>query len=179
MAAMQEGDPLAVRRLFDIFYPELRRLAAIRMRGERVAHSWQPTALVNELYLEFVKVRSLRLGGDAQQEKESFLRLAAFLMRRLLIHHARPLTQKMRKIGARELPAGESAFEELLDIDHALDDLAALDPRLRVVVELRVFEGRTADEIAEELGCSRKTVTRLWNFAQHWLRERLEGEEGE
>ena len=176
MARLRQGDHQAVRQLFTLLYPELRRLAAIRMSRERIGHSWQPTALVNELYLELLKIRSLK-GGDApEKEKEAFFRLSAFLMRRLLIHHARPLYRSMQKVDLDDADlSGEPDSETLADIENALDRLEAINPSLRAVVELRVFEGHTGSEIAEQLGCSLKTVNRHWAFAQHWLHDALGG----
>src|SRR3954453_20282473 len=99
MASFRSGDAESARQLVQIFYPELRRIAGLHMRGERKNHTLQATALVNELYLELVRIRHLRPGiPDAEVEKAEFLRLAAHLMRRLLIHHARPLSKRVDKI---------------------------------------------------------------------------------
>jgi RNA polymerase sigma factor (TIGR02999 family) len=170
MTKLREGDHRATRQLFDLLYPELRHLAALRMKRERKDHSWQPTALVNELYLELVKIKSLRGGETDQEEKEAFFRLAAFLMRRMLIHHSRPLHQRIEKVELDEativvVPHAES----LVDVENALERLASINPTLRSVVELRVFEGQSVGEIAAELGCSNRTINRYWSFAQRWL----------
>jgi hypothetical protein len=98
MASFRKGDSEAAGRLVELFYPELRRIAAARMRTERMDHTLQPTAVVNQLYLELVKVKALRpASSDGPEEKTAFLGLAAFLMKRLLIHHARPLSKRQRK----------------------------------------------------------------------------------
>ena len=176
MGRLRKGDHQAVRQLFDLLYPELRRLASVRMSKERPGHTWQPTVLVNELYIELLKIKSLKGGEDPEKEKEAFFRLAAFLMRRLLIHHSRPLYRSMQKVELQETDlTGQPDNETLADIEAALNRLEAINPNLRAVVELRVFEGHTATEIADLLGCSLKTVNRHWAFAQHWLHDALAG----
>src|SRR5947209_9367728 len=92
MASFRHGDHEAAGRLVEIFYPELRRIAAARMRAERVNHTLQPTAVVHQLYLGLVKIKALRpASSGGEDEKAAFLGLAAYLMKQLLIHHARPL----------------------------------------------------------------------------------------
>ena len=93
MTRFRSGDRQAVGELVDSLYPELRRIAAFRMYRESQEHTWTPTVLVNELYLELVKIRALRPADIGEDEREAFLRLSGFLMRRLLIHHARPLSK--------------------------------------------------------------------------------------
>jgi RNA polymerase sigma factor (TIGR02999 family) len=174
MGRLRQGDHQATRQLFTLLYPELRRLAAVRMSHERPGHTWQPTVLVNELYLELLKIKSLK-GGDApEKEKEAFFKLSAFLMRRLLIHHSRPLYRSAQKVDLDDADlSGEPTNESLADIEQSLERLAAINPSLRTVVEMRVFEGCTIPEIAKHMGCSEKTVSRHWAFAQHWLHEAL------
>ncbi len=175
MANLRRGDHSATRQLFDLLYPELRRLAGTQMSRERQGHSWQPTVLVNELYLELIKIKSLKGGSDGADERESFFRLAAFLMRRLLIHHSRPLHQRIEKVELDDSPSEIPDSESLVDIENALDRLASINPALRRVVEMRVFEGCNVDEVSKALGCSTKTVSRYWTFAQQWLREEFAG----
>src|SRR3954447_6006598 len=99
MASFRRGDRGAAGRLVELFYPELRRIAAARMRGERPDHTLQPTAVVHQLYLELVKVKALRpAGSGGAAEKAAFLGLAAYLMKQLLIHHARPLSKRAEKL---------------------------------------------------------------------------------
>jgi RNA polymerase sigma factor (TIGR02999 family) len=176
MADFRNGDHEAAAQLVELFYRELKRIAAARMRSERLDHTLQPTAVVHELYLELVKVKALRPANlDGADEKAAFLGLAAFLMKRLLIHHARPLSRRAEKAELPDLPGAHPAEHSLLEIDDVLNRLAAINPALRQVVELRVFEGLTREEIAEKMGCGTATVARHWNFARHWLEEALAG----
>ncbi|HKD06325.1 MAG TPA: ECF-type sigma factor [Bryobacteraceae bacterium] len=178
MASFRNGDHDAAGRLVELFYPELRRIAAARMRAERPDHTLQPTAMVHQLYLELVRIKALRPTGSdgSPDEKAAFLGLAAYLMKQLLIHHARPLAKRVVKTELPELPGQQSAEEHsLVEIDDALDRLAAINPALRRVVELRVFEGLTREEIALKMGCGTATVARHWNFARNWLEEAFGG----
>src|SRR3954454_23260191 len=173
MARVRQGDHESAGRLVELFYPELRRIAAARMRAERPDHTLQPTAVVNQLYLELVKVKALRpASSDGADEKAAFLGLAAFLMKRLLIHHARPLSRRSEKAELGDLPGAHPQSEHsLLEVDDALNRLAAINPALRRVVELRVFEGLMREEIAQRMSCGTATVARHWNFARNWLEE--------
>jgi RNA polymerase sigma factor (TIGR02999 family) len=171
MGRFRQGDRHAAGQLVELFYPQLKQIAATKMRRESAPHTWQPTVLINELYLELVKIRALKAAdSDEESEKTAFLKLSAHLMRRLLIHHARPLAKRVEREEFEEgllncLDGGESLHQ----IDNALDRLAAMDPNLRTVVELRVFEGLTGDEAAERMACSPRSVARYWNFARNWL----------
>src|SRR5215471_15260166 len=162
MAKFRTGDHEAAGRLVEIFYPELRRIAAVRMRAERPDHTLQPTAVVHQLYLELVKVKALRsASSEGEDEKAAFLGLAAYLMKQLLIHHARPLAKRVEKAELPDLPSPPSLAEHsLVEIDDVLNRLAAINPALRRVVELKVFEGLTREEIAREMGCGTATVAR-------------------
>jgi len=178
MASFRNGDHEAAGRLVELFYPELRRIAAARMRAERPGHTLQPTALVHQLYLELVKVKALRpASSGGADEKAAFLGLAAYLMKRLLIHHARPLSKRAEKAELPDLP-GPHSEDSLLEIDDVLSRLAAINPALRQVVELRVFEGLTREEIARKMGCGTATVARHWSFARNWLEEAFAGTPG-
>ena len=152
MNAFRRGDPAAGGALASALYPELRRLAAAKMKGERSAHTWQPT------------------GSD--DDRAAFLGLAGHMMKRLLIHHARPLYRRAEQVEISEdAEAADTKAESLQEVEDALAGLAAIDHRLRTVVEMKVFEGLTGDEIARQLGCSRGTVNNWWRFAQSWLQE--------
>ena len=175
MASFRNGDPEAAGRLVELFYPELRRIAAARMRSERLDHTLQPTAVVHQLYLELVKVKALRpASSGGEDEKAAFLGLAAYLMKRLLIHHARPLSKRAGKAEISDLP-GPQTGHSLIEIDDVLNRLAAINPALRQVVELRVFEGLTREQIAGVMGCSTATVARHWSFARNWLEDSFAG----
>jgi RNA polymerase sigma-70 factor (ECF subfamily) len=176
MAAFRAGDSAAGARLIELFYPELKRLAARHLMGERKEHSWQPTLLVNELYLELVRIKALPpQAGERHNEKAAFFALAGQIMRRLLIHHARPLSSKAQKVPLwDEMDAGEASLVEVEDI---LTRLGAIKPAIRTVVEMKVFDGLTAEEIALHLGCAAVTVNRYWQFARHWLRKEWTGAE--
>ncbi|HLK63220.1 MAG TPA: ECF-type sigma factor [Bryobacteraceae bacterium] len=175
MGRFRQGDRTAANQLVELLYPQLKKLASSRMRRESPYHTWQPTVLVNELYLELIKIRALQPSSDGGDgEKTAFLKLSAHLMRRLLIHHSRPLAKHVAREEINEEFSGtDRGNASLEEIDCALDRLAAIDPQLRTVVELRVFEGLTGEEIAERMGCSPRTVTRYWNFSRNWLAQEL------
>lgn len=177
MARLRRGDREAAGELVELCYPELRRLAAARMRTERTEHTWQATALINELYLELVRVRSLNGGsGSDEQEKAAFLGFAGHLMRRLLLHHSRPLYRRVERVEFQEEFAGsDHGMEALGEVEELLSRLSEINPKFRTVVEMRVFEGRTSDEIAQDLGCSRRTVASYWNFSKRWLQKEWPG----
>ena len=173
MARFRGGDAAAAGQLVVALYPQLKRIARSRMQGEDSRHTWQPTALVNELYLELRKVRELREGAESEEEeRHSFLHFSAYLMQRLLAHHARPLAKRAEFESFEESFHGtEAGGESLREIESALDRLSEISPRLRTVVELRVFEGLTGDEIAARMGASPRSVARWWNFARDWMAE--------
>lgn len=177
MARFRGGNHEAAGRLVELFYPELRRIAAARMRAERAGHTLQPTAVVHELYLELVKIKALRpASSGGADERAAFLGLAAYLMKQMLIHHARPLSKRAEKAVLLDRPGPPSPKEHsLVEIDEALNRLSTINPALRRVVELRVFEGLTREEIAREMGCGTATVARHWSFARNWLEEAFAG----
>jgi RNA polymerase sigma factor (TIGR02999 family) len=179
MADFRNGDQAAANRLVELLYPELRKLAAAKMKGERSEHSWQPTLLVNELYLALVKIKALGHGEGAEQEKAAFLALSGHVMKHLLIDHARPLYRRSEKIPLHEVPTPiDAGLDSMQFVEESLSRLAEIDPRLRSVVEMRVFEGLIGDEIAQQLGCSPRTVANLWTFAKRWLERELAGTGG-
>src|ERR1051326_5697808 len=137
------GNREAVNELIEDLYPELRRLAAARMRRERPGHTLQPTALVHELYLELAKARASGAGNaDPPDDKRQFIGFGGVLVMRLLIHHARPLYRRVEKLGveAADLPREPSA-DNLAELEDLLRRLESIDPHLRAVVEMKVFEG--------------------------------------
>jgi RNA polymerase sigma factor (TIGR02999 family) len=174
MSRFRSGDRMAADALVEDFYPELRRLAAARMQMERREHTWTPTVLVNELYLELVKIKALRAADEDSSERDAFLKLAGHIMRRLLIHHSGRLYRRAQNVDVNDLEvvgreALEHDVEALAQVEDLLERLQKLDPKLRTVVELRAFEGKTADETAELMACSERTVHKYWSFARHWL----------
>jgi RNA polymerase sigma factor (TIGR02999 family) len=176
MDGLRRGDQLAGRELVDLFYPELRRLAAKQFKDERCPHTWQPTALVHELYLELIRTKGLSPRDYGDNERAAFFALAGQMMRRLLIHHARPLYRRVERVeigpAARHPVAQGDALQQ---VENVLTRLAAIDPKLRTIVEMKVFEGLTGEEIADRIGCSRRTVANYWNVARQWLQKEWAG----
>jgi RNA polymerase sigma factor (TIGR02999 family) len=164
-------DPLS-----PIIYSELRRLAASYLRRERPDHTLQPTALVHEAYMRLLDQRKVDWSNRAQ-----FMGLAAVMMRRILVNHARDRVADKRGGGAEHVPltlAGEgigAAEINLLDLHEALDRLGEADRRKAQIVELKFFGGLTTDEIAEALRISTATVERDWKFARAWLHQAVSG----
>lgn len=173
MAEFRKGDRAAADQLVELLHPELRKLAAAQMRGERIQHSWQPTLLVNELYLTLVKIKALGTDPQSSDDKANFLGLAGFIMKRLLIEHSRPLSFKAERVTFEDDRGAAPGVESLQFVEQALSRLGAIDPKLRTVIEMKVFEGLTGDEIAHELGCSSRTVANYWTFARRWLQKEL------
>jgi len=170
MARFREGDRNAAGQLVEILYPELRRLAGAHMIKERAGHTWQPTVLVNELYLELLKINALpNPDSGGEKERAAFFGLAAHLMRRLLIHHSRPLASRAIKVEVPEMANDAHAMEALAEVEDALSRLSAINPKLRTVVESKIFEGLTTEQIADRMTCGTATVERHWSFARRWL----------
>ena len=174
MARLRQGDGSAAERLVEVFYPELRRMAAGRMRGERSGHTWQPTVLVNELYLELRKIKQLRSDASkhALDERSAFLALAAHIMKRLLVEHARTPGVRLNKLPlSPDICRDTDGDATLGELDDVLGRLERVNPKLARVVEMKVWEGLTADQIAERLNCTSRSVDRYWSLARQWLRE--------
>jgi len=165
----QAGDSAALDDVLPFLHAELKRLAAYFMRQERAGHTLQSTALVNEAYLKLVDV------DLALENRAHFLALAAKVMRRILVDHARGKQRKKRASGQRPLTLDESIVltEEgdprLIDLDEALNKLEAFDARLARTVELVYFGGLTTQEAADLLGISRVTLNKDMNLAKAWL----------
>jgi RNA polymerase sigma-70 factor (ECF subfamily) len=172
--AWSKGDDGALGQLLPLVYEELRRLAHSCMRGERPNHTLQTTALVNEAYLRLADYQGIR-----GRERTQFFALAARLMRRVLVDHARTRGRQKRGGQAQRIALDEVTIlspgrsRELLALDEALNRLAEIDPRKSQVVELRFFGGLKNEEIAEMLEVTVKTVTRDWQIAEAWLRREL------
>jgi len=175
MTEFRAGDSRAAGQLIELLYPELKRMAESQMRQECKEHSWQPTLLVNELYLEVLKIKGLPpRQRESENDKAAFLALAGQMMKRLLIHHARPLSSRTRKVALdEELPF--EADTSILEVEDLLARLAEVKPEIRTVVEMKVFQGMTADDIAVRLGCAPVTIHRYWQFARKWLSKELLG----
>jgi RNA polymerase sigma factor (TIGR02999 family) len=165
-----DGDSDAPEMLMPLVYEELRRLARSYLARERGDHTLQATALVHEAYLRLADQTRL-----TWKDRAHFYGIAAHLMRRILVDHARVhnaakrggLQQKLTLEEARELPAEGDV--DLVELDGALESFAKDYPRKSEVVELKFFGGLDAKEISEVLSVSEKTVLRDWNFAKLWL----------
>ena len=169
------GDQLAVSKLMPLVYDELRRLAASYLRRERPGQTLQATALVNEAYIRLVDQRDVRW-----QNRAHFFGIAAQIMRRILVDHARK--QKAEKRGSGEgavvldeaLAVASTRNIDFVALDDALRSLAELDARQARIVELRYFGGLSIEETAELMQLSPATVKREWAGARAWLRRELE-----
>ena len=168
------GDALALEKLMPIVHGELRRVARRELRRERVDHTLQPTALVNELYLRLVDQR--RASWDCRAQ---FFAITAQIMRRVLVDHARARVAAKRGGAAPRVSlsdavdVGVEPTVDVVAIDRALDQLAKLDPEQARIVELRFFSGLSVEETAHVLGRSRRTIKREWRLAKAWLYGRL------
>jgi len=169
------GDRDALNGLMPLVYAELRRQAARYLQRERPGHALQPTALIHEAYLRLVDQRAARW-----QNRAHFYAVAAQLMRRILVDHARAAQRVKRggsdiAISLDDAPEVASAGPnvDLLALDEALGRLDALDSRQSRIVELRYFSGLSIEETAEVLGVSPTTVKNDWSLAKAWLRREL------
>lgn len=169
------GDQSALDKLMPLVHSELRRLANNYLRRERVNHTLQPTALVNEAYLRLVDQKNARWQNRAQ-----FFGVAAQLMRRILVDHAR-LHQAQKRGGSDQQRLSLTNVErvadqpqiDLLALHEALNELAEVDPQQSRIVELKFFGGLSIEETAEVLGIGHATVERDWKMARAWLRSKL------
>lgn len=172
----RSGKQEALDSLMPFVYDELRRLAAHYMRKERREHTLQPTALVNEAYIRLVDMKV------SWQDRAHFFAVAARLMRRLLVDHARAHQREKRKSAGPTISLDEGievSFEpdsKLLAVDEALTKLAEFDQRKAELLELRFFGGLSNEEVAEALGVSRATVQRELRLAKAWLSRELKDE---
>jgi RNA polymerase sigma factor (TIGR02999 family) len=173
LKAIGAGDTTAEQRLLPLVYRELHRLARSYMRRERPDHTLQATALINEAYL--------RLAGGVVdwKNREHFIGVAAQVMRRVLVDHARARNADMRGGGLKRVDLEEglalssARSDELLSLDEALEALAKINGRQARVVELHYFGGLSMEQIAALLGISERSVKRDWSLARIWLFEAL------
>ena len=178
LVAWTRGETSALDELTPLVHSELRRLARFYLRKEKDGHTLQTDALVNEAY-----VRLIDLSRVEWQDRAHFFALAARLMRRILVDHARSHQYQKRGGGAKRVPLEMMAevstvrATDLVALDDALAALAAVDTRKAQVVELRFFGGLTAAETAHTLAVSEQTVLRDWRLARLWLLRELSGGE--
>jgi RNA polymerase sigma factor (TIGR02999 family) len=172
------GDRRALDRLLPLVYAELRGIAARQLRHEGAGHTLQPTALVHEAYLRLIEQRSV-----SWENRAHFFGVAAQVMRRVLVDHARRKAAKKRGDGARRVSLEEAAETTtpsetpVLALDRALVRLEQLDRDLARIVELRTFGGLTIDEVAHVLKVSPSTAKRQWRTAKAWLTRELAAED--
>jgi RNA polymerase sigma factor (TIGR02999 family) len=180
LRSITDRDARAAERLMPVVYDELRRMAQAYLGGEAPGHTLSATALVHEAYM--------RLAGRADTlpaERAEFFAVAAQAMRRILVDHARAKKSQKRGGSGGRVPLDDAVawFEEraldLPDLDRALVDLAAHDPRKARLVELRFFAGMSVTQAAEALGMPVRTAERDWTLARAWLRRALRAAPGE
>jgi RNA polymerase sigma factor (TIGR02999 family) len=168
------GNRTALNQLLPLVYAELRRVAARRLRNERPNHTLQPTALVHEVYVRLVDQRQVDW-----QNRAHFFGVAAQVMRRILVDHARRRGASKRGEGVRLVSIDEakdvavSNEIPVLALDQALDRLQEVDSELATIVELRAFGGLTIEEAAHVLSVSPSTAKRDWRTAKAWLKREL------
>ena len=179
LAAWSDGDSTALERLLPLVYADLRRIAARQLRSERPDHTLSATAVVHEAYVRLVGQRQVRM-----EDRAAFFAAAATQMRRILVDHARRRSaakrggHEMRVTLDEEIAAGAGRDLDLLALDQALEELAAVDPRVAHIVELRFFGGLSLEDTAVAMDLSRRTVVREWALARGWLHQRLEALRG-
>ena len=172
-----KGDKEALDALLPLVYEELRKQAAGYLRRERVGHTLQTTALIHEAYLKLVDQKNVHW-----QNRAHFFGIAAQLMRRILVDHAR--TKKRAKRGGSDIRVtfndanlmGQAKDLDIVALDEALNRLAEIDEQQSRIVELRFFSGLTVEETAEVLAISPATVKRDWSMAKAWLHREISGE---
>jgi RNA polymerase sigma factor (TIGR02999 family) len=174
LQAWSRGDASAFDQLVPLVHAELRRLAGHHMRRERVDHTLQASALVNEAYLRLVEVRKMQW-----QNRAHFFAMASRLMRRILVDAARAKGYRKRNAGGERISLNEVEIAatppsaDYVALDEALNGLELLDPRKCRVVEMRFFGGMSEEETAEALHLSIGTIKRDWRLAKAWLARTL------
>lgn len=177
LQAWGRGDKEALNKLLPIVYEELHRLAASYMRKESPGHSLQTSALVNEAYIKLVDQKNVQW-----QNRAHFFGIAAQLMRRILVDHARSRARLKRGGGAQRLSLNESVIaatdsaEAFLSLDDALMRLAEIDAKKCRIVEMKIFCGLNTKEIAEVEKVSPSTIEREWRKAKAWLHREIQSE---
>jgi len=175
LLAWSNGDKEALNRLIPLVYVELHRLASRYMRRENQGHTLQTTALVNEAYCRLIEQKDVRW-----QNRAHFYGIAAQLMRRILVDHARSRRRAKRGGGAEKISLDETAVipqpqsSQIILLDDALTRLAEFDPQKSRIVELKFFGGLTTEEIAEVEKLSIRMVEREWRKARAWLYDALQ-----
>jgi RNA polymerase sigma factor (TIGR02999 family) len=179
LQAWMRGDPDALAELSSLVHYELRQMARRMLAGERAASAWQPTDLINESYLRLLGWREVEWKNRAH-----FFAATATMMRRVLVDAARARQASKRGAGEAPLPiegldvAAPGVSVDVIALERALAELAALEPRPARVVEMRFFGGFSVQETADALGVATRTVINDWNTARAWLYERLTSGEG-
>src|SRR5580658_3647142 len=170
---LSSGDADAEAALIPLVYRELHHIAGALMRAERREHTLQPTALVHEAYVRLVEQKS-----QVWENRVHFFAVAARIMRRILVDHARqrqaqkrggPTIWMVSECEEARIPGLNNKSEPMLDLDEALNRLSTVGPRQARVVEMRFFGGMTEEEIGQVLGISSRTVKRDWTIAKAWL----------
>ena len=168
---LTDGNKEVVNHILPHIYDELRRLASSYLRKERSNHTLQPTALVHEAYMKLIDQNRVKW-----QNRAHFFGIAAQVMRRILMDHARKHQAEKRGGEYEKLPIEEEILivshdksAELIALDEALEELSKLDPDKAKIVELRYFGGLSIEETAEVMGVSVPTVNRHWKMAKAWL----------
>jgi RNA polymerase sigma-70 factor, ECF subfamily len=180
LIAWGAGDRAALDHLFPIVYQELRRMAGAYLRQENPGHTLQPTALVHETWLRLIDQTRVNWWNRAQ-----FFGVAAQMMRRILVDHARAKHREKRggdtvKLSLDDvINLSQERAGDLLALDDALDALMRIDGRKSRVVELRYFGGFSVEETAQILEVSSETVIRDWKMAKAWLYQRIKREAGD
>lgn len=170
----ESGDAAAVEKLFPLLHEELRRLALREMRGQRLNHTLQATALIHEAYLKLAHASDAR-----SRDRQQFLSLAASAMRSILVDHARAKQRDKRRPDGERIPleAWVASYEErghdLIALDDCLQKLAGMDEQLVRLVELRFFVGMGVAEVAQVLGMSKRQTERELSTARAWLKKEM------
>jgi len=179
LISISAGDRNAIHQLMPLVYDELRAIAASRLKHERADHTLQPTALVNEAFLRLADQTRVNWQGKAH-----FCALAATMMRRILVDHARRKNADKREAGGRQIPLQDTLLPsmsaepvDVVAVNDLMDQLAAVNPRQAQVFELRCFGGLDVKETAAVLDVSEATVKNDWRFARAWLASQLDSAE--